>query len=156
GWLTAVEAFLPDPSPFTPPHAARNADPGPSNRPAPARWRMNWRRECSLPSSIRSTMPSRSSCGIGGLLSLNDECVGGIPGQRNVTARADGPSGVAVTVGRDHGQLTSRLRLDDVLDGRAKVAGDCYAAVNHVAVRIRRFAGRIRRGDLDLLGPDPD
>src|SRR5438094_1891940 len=116
GWLTAADTFLPELSPLTPPHAARNAEPGPSSRPAPARWRMNWRRECSLPSSIRSTIPSRSSCGIGGLLSLDDERVGGIPGQRHVAARADRTGGVAVAVGSDHGQLAARLGLDHVLD----------------------------------------
>src|SRR4051795_2194385 len=109
GWLTAVDAFLPEASPFTPPQAARNAEPGPSRRPAPARWRMNCRRDCSLPSSIRSTMPSRSSGGIAGLLSLNDERVGGIPGQRDVAARADGCSGVAVAIGRDDGHLAPGL-----------------------------------------------
>src|SRR3954467_8939392 len=133
GWLTAVDAFLPELSPFTPPQAARNADPGPSKRPAPARWRMNWRRECSLPSSIRSTMPSRSSCGIGGLLSLDDERVGGVPGQRDVAARADRTGGVAGTVRGDHGEPAAGLGLDHVLDRRPQVAGDGDAAVDDVA-----------------------
>src|SRR4051794_17118670 len=112
GWCATAEAFLPELSPFTPPQAARNAEPGPTRRPAAARWRMNWRRECSLPSSIRSTMPSRSSCGMGaGLLSLDDECVGGVPGKRHVAARADRAGGVAVPVGCDDGELAAGLGL---------------------------------------------
>src|SRR3954447_25319307 len=156
GWCTAVDAFLPELSPFTPPQAARNADPGPSRRPAPARWRMNWRRECSLPSSIRSTMPSRSSCGIGGLLSLDDERVGGVPGQRDVAAGADRAGSVAVTVGGDHGELTARLGLHDVLDRRAEVARDGDAAVDDVAARARRLAGRVGCRDRDLLRANGD
>src|SRR4051812_24386567 len=152
GWYTAVDAFLPELSPFTPPHAARNADPGPSRRPAPARWRMNWRRECSLPSSIRSTMPSRSSCGIGGLLSLDDERVGGIPGQRDVAPGADRAGGVAVPVGGDHGELAAGLGLDHVLDRCPQVAGDGDAAVDDMGAGARGLAGGAGRADLDLLG----
>src|SRR3954463_9145536 len=37
GWLATTDAFLPELSPFTPPHAARKAEPGPIRRPAPAR-----------------------------------------------------------------------------------------------------------------------
>src|SRR5436190_3629955 len=133
GWLTAVEAFLPELSPFTPPQAARNAEPGPMSRPAPARWRMNWRRECSLPSSIRSTMPSMSSGGMAGLLSLHDERVGWIPGQRYLASWADGGGGVAIPVGCDHGQLAARLGLDHVLDRDAEVARDRDAAVDDVS-----------------------
>src|SRR3954451_15495398 len=157
GWLTAVEAFLPELSPFTPPQAARNADPGPMSRPAPARWRMNWRRECSLPSSIRSTMPSMSSLRIVfWLLSLHDECVGWVPGERHGPAGTDGVGGVAVSVWRDHGQLAARLRLDHVLDRNPEVARDRDTAMDDIA----RGGGRLGTGaigrDRDLLRAHAD
>src|SRR3954454_6296878 len=117
---------------------------------------MNWRRECSLPSSIRSTMPSRSSCGMWGLLSLYDECMGRGPGQRHVAARADGVDGGAVAILGYHGELAAGLRLDDVLDRRAHVAGDCDPAVDDVAAGVRGLAIGVRRRDLNFLGPDPD
>src|SRR5690348_12744860 len=99
---------------------------------------MNWRRECSLPSSIRSTMPSMSSCCMfSWLLSLDDERVGGIPGERHVAARADGTGAVAVPIRCDDGQLAPRPGLDQVLDRDAKVARDCYAAMNDIATGSR-------------------
>src|SRR6478609_7296492 len=156
GWLTAVDAFLPELSPFTPPHAARKADPGPRSRPAPARWRMNCRRECSLPSSIRSTMPSMSSLMICWLLSLDDERVNGIPGERHVAARADGIGAVAVPVWRDHGQLAAGLRLDLILDRDPQVARDRDTAMDDIAGGGRGLGTRAVRRDLELLGAHSD
>src|SRR5690348_16858888 len=118
---------------------------------------MNWRRECSLPSSMRSTMPSSSSFDIGaGLLSLDDERVGGIPGKRHVAAGADGTGGVAVPVGCDDGELTARLGLDHVLDRDPEVARDGHAAVDDVPARARGLTLGAGGRDRDLLRTNAD
>src|SRR5262245_59502957 len=102
-------------------------------------------------------MPSMSSCCmVCWLLSLHDECVGWVPGERYVPAGADGIGGVAIPVGGNHGQLPTRLGLDQVLDRDAKVAGDCYAPVNDVAHGCGRLGTGAVGRDRDLLWAHAD
>src|SRR3954453_3253721 len=107
------------------------------------------RRECSSPSSMRSTRRSRDGSLIWGLLG-DDKGVLGLPAQQHVPSGTEAAAALGVLL--EDGELLAALGADEVLDRHAEERGQRDLAAQAVDGGVGRRA--LGGDERDLLGTD--